>query len=442
MSPSKRPPRRGLAALFAGVLFAAGLVASHSPAGGAPARTCYDCHTQSKQEYRKKFVHAPVAKNDCGACHMSHGFAQKLVLKKKLPDLCFDCHGDLAKAKPAHPHPAFASGGCLGCHEPHATDAPHLVRAGGPEASCFKCHAAAKQEMSLADVHPPFRSGDCGACHAPHGSAAPGLLKAEGDALCAGCHAAPQIEAAHAKVVRGALACLDCHAAHASSSPKLARAGTHPPVAEGQCEACHASSDGKPTAKLIAEVPALCVTCHDEKAGLDRKPHPHPPAAEGQCLTCHDPHRGEGGALLRDKPNTLCGTCHGEVAEAAKLPVVHPPFAKGECSACHEPHGSDRAKLVKSDDGSMCLGCHQDLAKRLAANSGTHPPAAKKDCLRCHAPHASENLHLLRREGRELCTSCHAGVDQKVPWAYRMAPARAAARRRSDPLRSGMRSRG
>ena len=34
---------------------------------------------------------------------------------------------------------------------------------------------------------------------------------------------------------------------------------------------------GKPVAKLTAAVPALCLTCHSDLAGLDKRPHPHPP---------------------------------------------------------------------------------------------------------------------------------------------------------------------
>jgi len=62
-----------LAAVAAGDRLA---IAKPRPKSG-PARTCYDCHAASKQEFAKaKFVHAPVAKADCAACHQSHGFTQ------------------------------------------------------------------------------------------------------------------------------------------------------------------------------------------------------------------------------------------------------------------------------------------------------------------------------------------------------------------------------
>ena len=133
---------------------------------GAPARSCYDCHAGSKKEFAKKNVHDPVAKGDCAACHLSHGFSQKLVLKKPAEELCFDCHADLKKAPaPAHEHAAFKRGECYGCHDSHASNEPHLLREGGPEASCFKCHDKTAQEAKLAVQHAPFKAGECASCH-------------------------------------------------------------------------------------------------------------------------------------------------------------------------------------------------------------------------------------------------------------------------------------
>jgi len=56
-------------------------------------RPCYDCHKDAKKEFAsRKYVHAPVAKADCESCHLRHGFSQKLVLAKPVPELCYTCH--------------------------------------------------------------------------------------------------------------------------------------------------------------------------------------------------------------------------------------------------------------------------------------------------------------------------------------------------------------
>ena len=132
------PLRRVLvtaAILVASLPFLLGPAGAAKPKPKLRSRPCYDCHQESKQEYAsKKFVHAPVAKTDCAACHESHGFLQKLVLSKPPPELCFSCHEALkTAAKPEHAHAAFEKGECLGCHDPHAANQPHLIRDGGPE---------------------------------------------------------------------------------------------------------------------------------------------------------------------------------------------------------------------------------------------------------------------------------------------------------------------
>ena len=272
-------------------------------------RSCYDCHAGARAEFARKNVHKPVAKDDCSACHLSHGFSQKLVLKLPPEQLCVSCHPLAAAAAGAHRHPAYERGDCLACHDPHASDRPHLVRDGTPEASCFVCHTRSRDESKLAHVHGPFKSGDCSSCHVAHEGTISGLLKANGDALCAGCHAAGEMQAKHANVGRGGLECLDCHAPHASDADKLMRGTSHEPVAKGRCEDCHVMSAGKPTAQLLMPAQQLCLKCHPQVAGAESRAHPHDPMRKGDCLSCHDAHRGtSAGALLKSKPMELCGS--------------------------------------------------------------------------------------------------------------------------------------
>ena len=271
-----------------------GVMQDQSAKNGGAMRPCYDCHKEVKKQFAsKKFVHPPVAKTQCESCHLRHGFSQKLVLVKPVPELCFGCH-DAVKtaAKPEHVHAAFASGECLGCHDPHASDVAHLERDGGPETSCFVCHKATAAEAKKPHVHDVFAKGDCYACHDAHGSKNAGLLRVAGNELCEGCHKPAEVAAKHTKVATGTLACVDCHEPHASTAEHLQREQAHAPMAAGNCDACHQLEGGKPVAKLTAEVPGLCTGCHSDLGDLAKKSHPHPPAADGDCLQCHNPHRG------------------------------------------------------------------------------------------------------------------------------------------------------
>lgn len=390
-----------------------------------PARECYDCHAASRAEFKKKkFLHAPLLKNDCAACHRSHGFSQSLVLQKPADQVCLDCHGDLLKAAPAtHQHPAFKRGDCLGCHDPHASDRPHLVRDETPVGSCFQCHSGSADESKLAHQHEPFRKGNCVACHEAHQGPNSALVRTKGDALCTGCHALAQVDAKHVKTMRRGLECLDCHSPHASARPALTRDTAHDPVASGDCESCHVMEGGKPSAKLVAQGAKLCVECHDNKADVATRAHPHDPAAEGDCLACHDAHRGtSAGKLLKAPPGQLCMSCHDDLADQRKLPVVHRAFAEGRCADCHDPHGSANPALARTPDGTMCLKCHSKVEHDLANPQGVHPPAAKRDCLRCHAPHASTRKALLRQDEQALCLTCHRDAEKALDGKKKHAP--------------------
>ncbi|HBO69140.1 MAG TPA: hypothetical protein DD658_02940, partial [Deltaproteobacteria bacterium] len=87
---------RGIAAITALLAFAL-LIIFAIGAGDilAAKKGCYDCHPKAKAAHQRKFVHAPVAKEDCEACHKRHGFSNKLILKEKGAELCYSCHKGL-----------------------------------------------------------------------------------------------------------------------------------------------------------------------------------------------------------------------------------------------------------------------------------------------------------------------------------------------------------
>lgn len=176
--------------------------------------------------------------------------------------------------------------------------------------------------------------------------------------------------------------CLNCHRALAEKTH------VHPAVQLG-CAACHAELDasalphkvkGKIAKGLSAELPDLCLGCHERKM-FDGK-SVHAPAAAGLCTTCHDPHASEQPKLARKAGAALCLDCHSAIAAKPhliagfgggghpigieqKATVAQDPLRPGRsfyCGSCHEPHRSNYARLTRFDAKSMadfCRNCHQ-----------------------------------------------------------------------------------
>jgi predicted CXXCH cytochrome family protein len=136
--------------------------------GFAP-KPCLDCHKEKLDEFQKKFVHSPMVKRDCEACHLRHGRLPVLTLKEKEErKLCFTCHAQMAQNmdKLSHVHTALKQGRCLPCHNPHASDNKFLLKKTGND-QCFTCHKDAT--FMRAKRHKP-QSDNCLICHAAHGS--------------------------------------------------------------------------------------------------------------------------------------------------------------------------------------------------------------------------------------------------------------------------------
>lgn len=172
------------------------------------AELCFSCHDEDS--FAGKTVHGPVAKGECIKCHNPHASDQERMLRKTIPDLCFDCHKRAlkdAKGKvlpsPKRTfedeemklHPPFAEGECLYCHNPHASPNYRLLAGFYPEGLyanfskneyvCFNCHGddAFIEPRTLEETN--FRNGNlnlhyrhvnrkkgrsCKACHHHHGT--------------------------------------------------------------------------------------------------------------------------------------------------------------------------------------------------------------------------------------------------------------------------------
>jgi len=113
------------------------------------------------------------------------------------------------------------------------------------------------------------------------------------------------------------------------------------------CIACHGdqpqqSSPDRP--ELVAAVPRLCYTCHEEYASLDA--WEHGPVATGDCLICHEPHNTKNKSLLRKPIPELCYHCHE--ARTLELVANHSDKSHSGCSDCHEGHSSPGRMLLKA----------------------------------------------------------------------------------------------
>jgi predicted CXXCH cytochrome family protein len=177
------------------------------PAQGAAALTgCLKCHDVMR---RDKFVHNPVADGECVSCHQpvagkKHpGEKGAVTLIAQGARLCFGCHDpDIVEGESVHP--PVAAGDCLGCHQPHGSRFPKLLKREFPEefylpyspdnfALCFECHSREMVEDRRTDTLTGFRNGDrnlhylhvnrldkgrsCKVCHEPHASSQAKLIK-------------------------------------------------------------------------------------------------------------------------------------------------------------------------------------------------------------------------------------------------------------------------
>lgn len=177
---------------------------------------CTSCHFDKAELLTLSNVHPPVAKQ-CTLCHDPHSEANRFQLKAdRKKNLCIGCHTEkkewLEKVRVKH-GAVDRQEQCLGCHDPHATSRPMLLKEENSQKLCLKCHNAevrsiedAKMMINMGqhlrdnpDWHGPILWGDCAACHNPHGSDNFRLLKKpfpetsisqfdENEYICFECH--------------------------------------------------------------------------------------------------------------------------------------------------------------------------------------------------------------------------------------------------------------
>jgi predicted CXXCH cytochrome family protein len=309
---------------------------------------------------------------------------------------------------------------CTACHRVHGGEGKLLQEA--PETLCRSCH----QEMQPKDgayMHAPVAQGQCLACHTPHGGSLRHNLLDEASAACRACHP-PEAEgfaAAHFGYPVTESKCLSCHDPHSTDrAQKLVAKRQHAPFAAHECDACHTTESGGPSASLKKPVKELCATCHPPS-----KTHPakdaqgralgrHVPVDQGLCTVCHNPHASTQPKALKDRVDYVCFFCHAKTEEATLQTHRHKPVTTGNCLLCHRGHVASAPQLLTNDPIELCATCHATQGKF------THPVGVWKGkpvrvpgtqetvvCTHCHDVHGSPYRGILPQEEDTLCRTCH-----------------------------------
>lgn len=167
---------------------------------------CFRCHINKKAWLSKKHIHGPVGTGDCTVCHNPHGDNNHSQLWADGKDeLCVACHTDkkpmIQKESPIYYiHGILNGGGCIACHNPHATDNRFQLYKPINEL-CVGCHTSLKgverghpvgghPVQGVKDPRRPERMFACTSCHNPHGSDFKFLLIGDilGGHVCSQCH--------------------------------------------------------------------------------------------------------------------------------------------------------------------------------------------------------------------------------------------------------------
>jgi len=144
------------------------------------------------------------------------------------------------------------------------------------------CHDTVAEELGRPRVHGAVEALGCTGCHNPHSSGFPRMLRVERNALCQACHLSAVSPEAHQE---GSVVVL--FGAHSVPLPVFSRLPKVPvhvqngrghPVAKHPVQA--ASNPLRP------EEPFGCVSCH-EPHGANRGPLLVGPAGSGLCRLCH-----------------------------------------------------------------------------------------------------------------------------------------------------------
>lgn len=300
-----------------------------------------DCHSDIISQ---KTVH-PAADGGCLDCHTAED--PQIEKHQEDPDsfkefkfpvsedevLCFACHED-NKTNRKYVHGPVASGDCVQCHNPHASDNSFMLK-NDTVNLCKTCHSEMNNVSQFKHQHQPVND-DCTACHDPHGSDHEMFLKKEMTQMCSDCHSdlgerISTLEYVHAPVDSDG--CSACHSVHGSDNPYI--------LYEYFPQTFY--NDYK------KGLYALCFQCHDEER-LSATASEDITGFRNGSVNLHNVH------VTLEKKGRSCKSCHEVHASAQPLHIRKKvPFGTGGWEL--------PIKYTKTDNGGSCnVGCHKPKA--------------------------------------------------------------------------------
>jgi predicted CXXCH cytochrome family protein len=181
---------------------------------------CIGCHKEiGKAVIGAKVPHKPVnQEGGCSNCHSSHFGKAKGLLAADQMTVCLGCHGKDNLGKPALKnikkqldgkkflHGPILKGDCKACHDPHGSNFFRLLRGNYPSDlyapykdgaydACLKCHEKNLLRFPETTIYTKFRNGNrnlhyvhvvnrkgrtCRLCHEPHASDGAKLISKDG----------------------------------------------------------------------------------------------------------------------------------------------------------------------------------------------------------------------------------------------------------------------
>jgi predicted CXXCH cytochrome family protein len=181
---------------------------------------CIECHDAiGKKVASAKFPHKPIQQErGCTNCHSAHFGKAKGLLASDEKSVCLGCHDkDLGKlpirnikkeiANKKYLHGPIQKGECKACHDPHGSNFYRMLRGNYPADlyapykdglydACLQCHEKNLLRYADTTLYTKFRNGNrnlhfvhvannrkgrtCRMCHEPHASDGPKLISTAG----------------------------------------------------------------------------------------------------------------------------------------------------------------------------------------------------------------------------------------------------------------------
>ena len=150
---------------------------------------CFKCHENLKTATSFSSQHPPF-QDDCGNCHQPHTADNEHLLNDSIPSICNSCHTSFVNETSKSKHSILEDKkNCSNCHDPHASNFPsNLISE--EKKLCLDCHGKTIKTDDHTysnigelikpgnNVHAAIEVGGCISCHNPHASEFVSLVNA------------------------------------------------------------------------------------------------------------------------------------------------------------------------------------------------------------------------------------------------------------------------